>query len=116
MKLLAINAIKYLHNNNIVFIFFKTANIHYPQELVKLPFGVYSVLANGFPAIANLGVKPTFEGLASKPVLEVHILNFDKDIYGETLRVEFLDFIRHERKFNSVDALVAQIKTDIDML
>ena len=95
---------------------FKTANIHYPQELVKLPFGVYSVLANGLPAIANFGVKPTFEGLASKPVLEVHILNFDKDIYGETLRIEFVYFIRAERKFDSVDALVAQIKSDIDMV
>lgn len=95
---------------------FKTANIHYPQELVKLPFGVYSVLANGLPAIANLGVKPTFEGLASKPVLEVHILNFDKDIYGETLRIEFVDFIRAERKFDSVDALIVQIKSDIDMV
>ena len=95
---------------------FKTANIHYPQELVKLPFGVYSVLANGLPAIANFGVKPTFEGLASKPVLEVHILNFDKDIYGETLKIEFVDFLRAERKFDSVDALIVQIKSDIDMV
>jgi len=92
---------------------FKTANLDYPQALVKLPFGVYSVLANGMPAIANFGVKPTFNGLAAAPVLEVHILNFDKDIYGEKLRVELLDFIRHEKKFDSVEDLVARIKSDI---
>lgn len=95
---------------------FKTANLPYPAEIVQPPFGVYSVLANGLPAIANFGIKPTFSGLVSKPVLEIHILNFDKNIYGETLRVEFLDFIRPEKKFASIEALIAQIKTDIDML
>lgn len=95
---------------------FKTANLHYPEGLVSLPYGVYSVLANGRPAIANFGVKPTFSGLAFVPVLEVHILNFNKNIYGETLRVEFLDFIRPEKKFASIEALIAQIKTDVDML
>lgn len=92
---------------------FKTANLNYPPELIQLPYGVYCVSANGLPAIANFGVKPTFSGLASAPVLEVHILNFNENIYGEKLRVEFIDFIRHEQKFDSVENLIAQIKSDI---
>ncbi|MCM1010873.1 MAG: riboflavin biosynthesis protein RibF [Fusobacterium sp.] len=94
---------------------FKTANIAYPAGICKLPYGVYAVRANGMSAIANFGVKPTFEKLTAMPILEVHILNFDKDIYGEALEVEFLNFIRAEKKFASVDELVAQIKNDIDM-
>lgn len=92
---------------------FKTANLNYPPELIQLPYGVYCVSANGLPAIANFGVKPTFSGLANAPVLEVHILNFNENIYGEKLRVEFIDFIRHEQKFDSVENLIAQIKSDI---
>lgn len=94
---------------------FKTANIAYPAGICNLPFGVYSVKANGKKAIANFGIKPTFENLTAVPLLEVHILNFDKNLYGETLKIEFFDFIRVERKFSSVDELVAQIKNDIEM-
>jgi len=93
---------------------FKTANIDYPNEILKLPFGAYSVLANGMKAVANFGVKPTFENLTDKPVLEVHILNFDKNIYGEKLKIEFLNFLRVEKKFNSADELISQIKIDIE--
>lgn len=92
---------------------FKTANLNYPSELIQLPYGVYCVSANGLPAIANFGVKPTFSGLATAPVLEVHILNFNENIYGEKLRVEFIDFIRHEQKFGSAAGLIEQIKSDI---
>lgn len=95
---------------------FKTANIAYPEGICKLPYGVYAVRANGMSAIANFGIKPTFENLTAMPVLEVHILNFDRDIYGETLQVEFLEFIRAEKKFASVDELVAQINRDIGAL
>lgn len=95
---------------------FKTANIAYPEGICRLPYGVYAVRANGMSSIANFGVKPTFENLVAAPVLEVHILNFDKDIYGENLQVEFLEFIRAEKKFASVEELVAQIKNDIDMI
>ncbi len=92
---------------------FKTANVSYPEKICKLPFGVYAVRANGMKGIANFGVKPTFENLTATPLLEVHILNFDKDIYGETLQIEVLDFLRAEKKFSSADELVSQIKNDI---
>lgn len=95
---------------------FKTANISYPQGILHLPYGVYAVKANGLAAIANFGIKPTFENLADEPVLEIHIPNFDKNIYDEMLNVEFLDFLRPEKKFASVEELVAQIRHDINLL
>lgn len=91
---------------------FKTANLIYPPELIELPYGVYSVDTNYGKAIANFGIRPTVNG--SHAVLEVHILDFDKDIYGETITVEFNKMIRPEKKFASLDALKTQIKQDID--
>lgn len=94
---------------------FKTANLLYPEGIVKIPYGVYAVRANGLPAIANFGIKPTFDGLVAEPILEVHILNFDKNIYGENMSVEFVGFIRREIKFATVNELIKQIKLDIDL-
>lgn len=94
---------------------FRTANLVYPPELIDLPFGVYSVIVNynskQYKGIANFGVRPTVNG--SGALLEVHILDFDKDIYGETLEVEFRKMIRREQKFESLDTLKQQIKSDI---
>ena len=94
---------------------FRTANLVYPPELIDLPFGVYSVIVNynskQYKGIANFGVRPTVNG--SGALLEVHILDFDKDIYGETLEVEFRKMIRREQKFESLDSLKQQIKSDI---
>ncbi len=92
---------------------FKTANLKYSDEILKLPFGVYAVKANGTPAIANFGVKPTFEGLTNTPMLEIHILDFSGNLYGENLAVEFMDFIREEKKFAALEDLIGQIKSDI---
>lgn len=93
---------------------FKTANIIYPPELIELPYGVYSVSTNYGKAIANFGIRPTVNG--SHAILEVHILNFDKDIYGEELCVKFNKMIRAERKFHSLDALKTQIELDIELI
>jgi len=90
---------------------YKTANIEYPTELIELPYGAYSVITNYGRAIANYGLRPTVNG--SKPVLEVHILDFDEDIYGETITVEFIRMLRPERKFNSLDELKKQIDIDL---
>lgn len=90
---------------------YKTANIEYPTELIELPYGAYSVITNYGIAIANYGLRPTVNG--SKPVLEVHILDFDEDIYGETITVEFIRMLRPERKFNSLDELKKQIDIDL---
>lgn len=90
---------------------FKTANLIYPPELIELPYGVYSVDTTYGKGIANFGVRPTVNG--SNAILEVHILDFDKDIYGENIRVNFNKMIRAEKKFPSLDALKNQINTDI---
>lgn len=102
---------------------FPTANIKYPKEIVKLPFGVYCVsLALGEKeglrgqlksAIMNWGMKPTVHNTL-EPVIEVHILDFEGDLYGQNIRIEVLKQIRGERKFGSLDELKAQIKKDIE--
>ncbi|MCI1274276.1 MAG: bifunctional riboflavin kinase/FAD synthetase [Clostridiaceae bacterium] len=98
---------------------FNTANINYPQELIDIPFGAYSTEAifkdKIFKSISNFGIKPTIKG-THLPVLETHILNFDDDIYGQTIQVNFNKMLRKEQKFSSLDELQQQIKLDISNL
>jgi len=86
----------------------KIDNLHLPK------FGVYAVKLcyqnKYYEAVANLGVKPTFA--QNKPNLEVHIFNFSEDLYGQKVKVAFIDFIRAEKKFASKEELIAQIKLD----
>lgn len=91
---------------------FKTANIDYPSEIVDIPYGVYEVRTQFGRGIANFGVRPTVSNV-KKTILETHILNFDKNIYGEVLHIEFIKMIRSEQKFTSMDALKNQIILDI---
>ncbi len=97
---------------------FPTANICYPQDIVEIPNGVYAVtveLENSqyFKGVANFGTKPTVNKTNVK-TLETHILNgFNKDIYGEKIKICFEKFIRCEKKFTSIDDLKNQIKKDI---
>jgi riboflavin kinase/FMN adenylyltransferase len=94
-----------------------TANIRTDTELV-LRAGIYAVtlqVEDGpvLPAVASLGTNPTFVDNGGL-VLEVHVLDFDDDLYGKRTRTAFVGHIRDEAKFESVDALIAQIKQDID--
>lgn len=95
---------------------FRTANLVYPCELIDLPFGVYSVNVHYgeliYKGISNFGIRPTVSN-SKQCSLETHILDFDKDIYGEEISVEFLKMIRAERKFASLSELKAQIGEDI---
>ena len=90
---------------------FPTANIHMRHERPALT-GVYAVKLDGLNSVANLGVRPTIAGVP-KLLLEVHILDFNGDLYGRHVHVEFLHKIREEMKFDSLDALKAQITQDI---
>jgi len=90
---------------------FPTANIHIKHERPALT-GVYAVKLDGLCAVANLGVRPTIAGVP-KLSLEVHILDFNEDLYGRHVHVEFLHKIRNEMKFSGLDALKAQIAQDI---
>lgn len=98
---------------------FKTANLIYPDNLVEIGRGVYNVRVdyNGqiYDGIANYGLRPTVSS-GKKSILEVHILNFDKEIYGETIKVTFFKKIRDEKKFSSLDELKAQIAQDLNSI
>lgn len=98
---------------------FKTANIDYPENIVALPSGVYAVEVEidqkKYIGIANYGSNPTVND-SDKKILEVHIINFDEDIYEKFINVDFLDKIRDERKFKSLTELKAQIEKDIKCL
>ncbi|WP_422446863.1 MULTISPECIES: bifunctional riboflavin kinase/FAD synthetase [unclassified Endozoicomonas] len=94
---------------------FPTANIRVCRRRLPLR-GVFAVrtLVDGhrFNAVANLGVRPSVSGV--KPLLEVHMLDFKGDLYDQTLRVEFVEKIRDEQKFESLEALRAAIANDIE--
>lgn len=89
---------------------FPTANMKYPQNIVKIPYGVYKVLVSGMPAIMNWGIKPT---IGADELLEVHIPNYNNNLYGKDLRVEILSKIRDEKKFENLDLLKKQIEMDV---
>lgn len=92
---------------------FPTANIDYPEKIVKIPYGVYSVKISDRRGIMNWGMKPTVNNTLT-PVAETHILDFEGDLYGQNLRIEVLNRIRNEVKFKNLDELKAQIKKDIE--
>ena len=99
-----------------------TANIWIPKQ--KLPIsGVYAVrcLVDHpelkdykilYSGIANMGIRPTVGG--TRPVLETHIFDFEKDIYGSRITVQFIEKIREEIKFDTIELLKSQIKKDIE--
>ena len=95
---------------------FPTANIDIKDYILSCP-GVYVVKAKPIKSskylkgIANLGYRPTFSG--KKILLEVHLFNFSGNLYNKYLTVEFLKFIRKEKKFKNVDQLKKQIKIDL---
>jgi riboflavin kinase/FMN adenylyltransferase len=92
---------------------FPTANIVPDDSLVVPGHGVYAAFANGNPAAVNVGVRPTFEtgrGL----LVESYLLDFDEDIYGQNLRVAFVERLRGERRFNSAEELIEEMKRDVE--
>lgn len=91
---------------------FPTANLKYPKNIVKLPHGVYKSKVFDMPSVLNWGIKPTVEG--KEEILEVHIPNFNGDLYGKDLDITILKKLRDEKKFNSLDELKTQIKKDVN--
>jgi riboflavin kinase/FMN adenylyltransferase len=90
-----------------------TANLVPDERYVVPGHGVYAAWAHGHPAAVNVGVRPMFEtgrGL----LVEAHLIGFEGDIYGETLRIAFLERLRGEKRFESVDELVAQMNRDVE--
>lgn len=95
---------------------FPTANIHLHRKATPL-LGVFAVELFGIggeplPGVANLGTRPTINGI--KTLLEVHLFDFDGDIYGRHVHVDFLLKLRDEKRFDSFEDLKAQILRDVD--
>ena len=94
-----------------------TANLEVEQERAIPGAGVYACFVTSmgirYPAVTNIGVRPTFEQEAVPARVETHILDFNQDLYGEQIEVEFVDYLRAEQRFESIDALIAQIQSDI---
>ena len=94
---------------------FPTANIWLPKNNLPIK-GVFSVKisidVSEFEGIANIGIRPTVGG--TSPVLEVNIFDFKKEIYGKRIKVEFVNKIRDEKKFDSLDDLKKQIAKDVN--
>jgi riboflavin kinase / FMN adenylyltransferase len=98
---------------------FPTANMTIPCKKIVPEFGVYTgsvIYKNVFHrCLINVGLRPTFADLV-EPLVEVHIIDFNEDIYGEVLEVSFDRKIRNEIKFSSIDELKSQIQKDLSYL
>lgn len=96
---------------------FPTVNLDVPEDKYIPLNGVYaSYVTHGdrrYAAVTNIGVKPTVEG-QNKTGVETYIFDFDSQIYGEDIKVELVDFLRKETKFDSLDVLKGQIEADKD--
>jgi riboflavin kinase / FMN adenylyltransferase len=91
---------------------FPTANL-VPDETMACPgHGVYACLADGRPAAVSIGVRPTFQ-TGRGELIEAYLLDFDGDLYGQTLCLEFLARLRGERRFDTPEALIEQMHLDV---
>ncbi len=98
---------------------FPTANVEVPIAICVPSDGVYAGWyhrpdGTRHACAINLGRRPTFYEHADHSLLEAHLLDFAGDLYTETARVEFTNFLRSERKFDGIDSLVSQLKNDVD--
>ncbi|REK76554.1 bifunctional riboflavin kinase/FAD synthetase [Paenibacillus paeoniae] len=97
---------------------FPTANLDLKDPYVSPSLGVFAITAwvdgKRYGGVLNHGMKPTFNKSEIVPVMEAHLFDFDRDIYGTEMTVEFQHFIRPEKRFGSVTELIAQIAADSD--
>jgi riboflavin kinase/FMN adenylyltransferase len=92
---------------------YPTANIVPAEDLACPGHGVYACLADGRPAAVSIGVRPTFQ-TGRGELIEAYILDFEGDLYGSTLTLEFLKRLRGERRFESAEALIEQMRLDVE--
>jgi riboflavin kinase/FMN adenylyltransferase len=92
---------------------FPTANVVPDEAFVCPGHGVYAARADGSCAAVSIGVRPTF-GTGRAVLVEAYLLDRDVDLYGQILKVDFLERLRGERRFDSVDALIEQMHQDVE--
>jgi riboflavin kinase / FMN adenylyltransferase len=92
---------------------FPTANIVPDEDLVCPGHGVYAAHAGGACAAVSVGVRPTF-GTGRGVLVEAYLLDRDVDLYGQTLSIDFIARLRGERRFDTVDGLVEQMRRDVE--
>jgi riboflavin kinase/FMN adenylyltransferase len=93
---------------------FPTANLIPDDALVCPGHGVYACLADGRPAAVNVGVRPTFV-TGRGELVEAYLLDFDGDLYGKELRLDFFERLRGERRFSSAEELIEQMHRDVEL-
>lgn len=97
---------------------FPTANIEYPAQKALPANGIYACWAwlgnERIPAAVNVGLRPTVKADQSVPNVEAYLLDFDRDIYGQFLKLEFIARLRDELKFDSLEALIEQMHGDVE--
>ncbi|MBI5293848.1 MAG: bifunctional riboflavin kinase/FAD synthetase [Chloroflexi bacterium] len=97
---------------------FPTANIEYPARKVLPANGIYACWAwlgnERTPAAINVGLRPTVKADQAVPNVEAYLLDFDRDIYGQFLKLEFVARLRDELKFDSLEALIEQMRGDVE--
>jgi riboflavin kinase / FMN adenylyltransferase len=92
---------------------FPTANIVPDDRLVIPGHGVYAAFADGVPAAVNVGIRPTFDS-GRGVLIETYLIDREEDLYGKTLRVAFVERLRGERNYPSVEELVEQMHRDVE--
>ena len=92
---------------------FPTANIKYPPNIVQLPHGVYAARVCGHVGVLNWGMKPTVHN-TKEPIVEVHISDYEGDLYGKNIEIDILKKLRNEQKFANLEELKLQIKKDTE--
>jgi riboflavin kinase/FMN adenylyltransferase len=97
---------------------FPTANLRIPADRLIPRTGVYACradgIAGGWPAVTNIGYRPTFENEPALPQVETHLLDFDRDLYGQEIRLDFIARLRDEQRFPNVQALIEQVHQDME--
>ena len=95
---------------------FPTANLKLPAGRLAPAYGIYACWAwrgeTGYPAAVNVGVRPSFDN--GHPSVEAYLLDFDDDLYGETLGLSFIQRLRGEQRFADIHALIAQMGIDVE--
>jgi riboflavin kinase/FMN adenylyltransferase len=93
---------------------FPTANVVPDADLVCPGHGVYAARADGWCAAVSVGVRPTF-GTGRAVLVEAYLIDRDVDLYGQTLRIDFVARLRGERRFDTAEDLIEQMRRDVEL-